>query len=76
MARAKKDIAGRHQRVGAPAPVAAGAPTAHSLPAPQPKLALRDLPDQHRKQILALIRAMARDAARADHAAGRNGDVT
>ncbi|MFC3061054.1 hypothetical protein [Paenirhodobacter populi] len=37
-------------------------------------LALRDLPDQHREQILALVRALARDAAREDHATERGGD--
>lgn len=43
-------------------------------PGPQTMLVLRDLPDQHRKQILALVRALARKAAREDHAAERGGD--
>lgn len=76
MARARKDIVGRHQRDGAAAPVPAGAPLGHPSPASSPCLALSDLPQQHREQILALIRAMARDAARADHAAARNGEET
>lgn len=74
MARARKHIAGTRHQDGAAAPipdVASG-----SLPplAPQPMLALRDLPDVHRAQILALVRALARDAARADHAAEDAGD--
>ena len=78
MARARKDIAGRRRGDRAEASsggtVASGG--AAGLPAMplQPMLALSGLPLQHREQILALVRAMARDAARADHAAGRDCD--
>lgn len=77
MARARKDIAGRRRGDGAEAPAddaiaSGGAAGVPGLP-PQ-MLALSGLPPQHREQILALVRAMARDAACADHAAGRDGD--
>lgn len=78
MARARKDIAGRQRGDGAKAPadgaVASGGAAGLSAVPPQPMLALSVLPLQHREQLLALVRAMARDAARADHAAGRDGD--
>jgi len=57
-----------------PETAGSGAVLPGSVLAPQTMLALADLPLQHREQILALIRAMARDAARADHAAERGGD--
>lgn len=74
MARARKHIAGKRHQSGAISPVADTSPV--DLPAPtlQPMLVLRDLPDQHREQILALVRALARDAAREDHATERGGD--
>lgn len=78
MARARKDIAGRRRgdRAEAPAAGAVASGGAAAMPAlsSQPMLALSGLPLQHREQILALVRAMARDAARADHAAERQGD--
>lgn len=74
MARARKHIAGRRHQDGTAAPVpdvACGSlPSSHI----RPMLALRDLPDVHREQILALVRVLARDAARADHAAEDSGD--
>ncbi len=73
MARARKDIAGRHQREGTAVPVSAGVPEGISGSTPVPMLALADLPLHHRDQILDLIRSMARDAARADHAVDRGG---
>ncbi|PTE19970.1 hypothetical protein C5F48_20085 [Cereibacter changlensis JA139] len=37
-------------------------------------LASTQLPEDHRAQLLMLVRALARDAARADHAAERDSD--
>lgn len=74
MARARKDIAGERRRRGVEAPTAGGVASGQPIPGPHPFLALSALPLQHREQILALVRALARDAARADHAAGRGGD--
>ncbi|WP_206613066.1 hypothetical protein [Paenirhodobacter populi] len=74
MARARKHIAGKRRQSGATSPAADAPPVDLPSPALQPMLALRDLPDQHREQILALVRALARDAAREDHATERGGD--
>ncbi|WP_217330578.1 hypothetical protein [Paracoccus sp. Z118] len=56
--------------------MAAGAKTsskrANGTEQPPIPLAHADLPPQHREQLLDLVRALARDAARADHAAGRD----
>jgi hypothetical protein len=38
------------------------------------RLASTPLPEEHRAQLLMLVRALARDAARADHAAERDPD--
>lgn len=74
MARAGKHIAGKRHQSGATSPATDTSPAALPSPAPQTMLVLRDLPDQHREQILALVRALARDAAREDHATERGGD--
>ncbi|MBJ2154092.1 hypothetical protein [Paracoccus sp. IB05] len=75
MARARKHIAGKRHQSGATSPAADASPVDLPAPAPQTMLVLRDLPEQHRDQILALVRALARDAAREDHAAERGGDA-
>lgn len=74
MARARKHIAGKRHQDGATSPAADASPVDLPAPASSPHLALSDLPQQHREQILALVRALARDAAREDHAAERGGD--
>lgn len=76
MARARKHIAGKRHQNGATSPAADASPVDLPSPSSQPVLVLRDLPDQHREQILALVRALARDAAWEDHIAERGGDDT
>lgn len=73
MARDRKDIAGERRQRGVEAPVAGDIASGLSSSGPHPFLALSALPLQHREQILALVRALARDAARADHAAEQAG---
>ena len=74
MARARRDIAGRRHGDGAEAPAGDVFASGGAALPPQPMLALSGLPLQHREQILTLVRALARDAARADHAAGKQGN--
>lgn len=64
MARERRDTAARQSdQRGAATSAAAGAGGAS---APRPPLP-SGLVDQHRRQVLALVRALARDAAREDH---------
>ncbi len=65
MARDRRDIADREG--------AAQAAAVPSAPPTDKTLAGNRQPAQHHDQLLALIRALARDAARADHAAERGG---
>lgn len=71
MAREQKDIAKRQHQRGAQARAAGVTGSDGSPPTPQPQswssLALSDYPPQHQDQILALVRALAQDAARRDH---------
>ena len=63
MARDRRDIADSED--------AARTATVPSAPPDDKALAGNHEPAQHRDQLLALVRALARDAARADHAAER-----
>ncbi len=76
MARAGKHIAGQRHPSGATGTARMPLSVSPPSPAPQTMLVLRDLPDQHREQILVLVRALARDVAHDDHAAERGGDDT
>ena len=69
MARARKDIAGRHQEGGASVPVPAGAPFGTASTAATPPLA-SNLSPPH-PCLIQLVRLLARQAAEADIARQR-----
>ena len=70
MARDRRDIARKDGAAKAAAASASSGPSA-SADTTDKALAGNRQPAQHHDQLLALIRALARDAARTDHAAER-----